>query len=188
KVLSIAEEPDLGPGVYRERIIQLFPDMQIQMVEDLLPLVVGNAVHIKKLRQEAKPVLELDHRESTIAVGRGFDWLHLANEALIVGPFSIQWLEEVTVAANIVLANLKREPELAANGATLLVTAPHRGPGVDAAVAKKKAIKMARDSWQHIKATVPELFNFDVDVIVGAIDRNTMQMRWLEDEEVQLPL
>ena len=39
----------------------------------------------------AAPCVQLEHNEVVIAVGRGFDWLHLPNKALIIGPFDHSW-------------------------------------------------------------------------------------------------
>ena len=76
----------------------------------------------------------MNHSEQVIAVGRGFDWLHVINKALIVGPFSVDWSSEVVTAAKIVLSNLKEGRAPKEDGTVLLVCAPYRHYGVDAEV------------------------------------------------------
>lgn len=191
KTLDVSQSLAFTQEDFRRELGKLFPNMRERVLKDLLPMVVGNRAHVESIRRENKPVLELDHREKTIAIGRGFDWLHLVNEALIVGTFNIDWLHEVEVAATIVLNNLKREPELARKGATVIASAPHRGPGVEAAMSREKALSNAREAWEHIQKTesTKELFQkFDVDLLVGTLDRNTMQMHWLDHEGVEAEL
>lgn len=188
--LNVAEALDYSEADFRAKLRELFPSMKERVLEDLLPLVVGNRAHVESVRREHKPILELDHREQTIAVGRGFDWLHLVNEALIVGTFNVDWLHEVEVAAKIVLDNLKREPELAEKGATLIASAPYRDGGVDAAVAREKATLMGRESWQriHDNPETRELLNYKLDLLVGTLDRNTMLMNWLTLDTPELEI
>ncbi|MDB5225765.1 MAG: hypothetical protein JWL87_717 [Candidatus Adlerbacteria bacterium] len=181
KTLDVSEHLGYSEEDFRRELRLMFPDMKDVVLEDLLPLVVGNRAHVEKVKKEHKPIVELDHRESTIAVGRGFDWLHLVNHALIVGTFNVDWLHEVSVAAHIVHENLKREPELAAKGATLIASAPYRKPGVDAAVSRQKAMSMARAAWARVKKNEPGLLeNFKLELLVGTLDRNTMLMDWID--------
>ena len=70
------------------KIRDMYPDMDAQMVTDFLPLLLGNWEHIRDVRASNRPPVDLEHREQIIAVGRGFDWLHLPNKALIIGPYS----------------------------------------------------------------------------------------------------
>ncbi|WP_235263791.1 carboxysome shell carbonic anhydrase [Nitrincola sp. A-D6] len=61
-----------------------FTDMPAQIRHDLLPLVEGNLRHIDEMRQLQRD-LDIEHREWMICVGRGFDFLHVPNVALIIG-------------------------------------------------------------------------------------------------------
>ncbi len=71
-----------------------------------LPLVAGNQVHVRETRKTAREPIELGHAERVIAVGRGFDWLHLPNTALIIGPYDHNWPDAVETAGQIVLNNI----------------------------------------------------------------------------------
>jgi hypothetical protein len=68
-------------------LARLYPDMPDQMRQDLLPLVRGNIAHVAEIKQ-ANRELNIEHREWMICIGRGFDWLHMPNLALIIGPQS----------------------------------------------------------------------------------------------------
>lgn len=57
------------------------------MRADLLPLVQGNIRHVAEVRGTARE-LDIEHREWVLCLGRGFDWLHMPNQALIIGPYS----------------------------------------------------------------------------------------------------
>ena len=65
----------------------MFPDMPSQVRHDLEPLVFGNMDHIVEVRKTER-ALDIEHREWMICVGRGFDFLHMPNLALIIGPYS----------------------------------------------------------------------------------------------------
>jgi hypothetical protein len=61
------------------RLAALLPDMPTQMRADLLPLLHGNLEHIAQVREQARRrerMLDVEHREWMICLGRGFDFLH----------------------------------------------------------------------------------------------------------------
>ena len=184
--LDIAEVLDLSPEALRIRMRALYPQMREGIFNDLMPFAIGNQRHVRKVIAANRPIEKLDHAEQIIGVGRGFDWLHLANKALIVGPFSVEWPKEVAVAAGIVLANFKAGRIPHGEGSVLLVSAPYREYGVDASIAREKALEMARISWEIIKNQVPELLAHDLELVVGTLDRNTMLMERLEVEPAAL--
>lgn len=184
--LDIAEKLDLSADELSAELRKLYPGMKADIFRDLVPFAVGNQRHVRKIIESNRPIEDLYHAEQIIAVGRGFDWLHLYNKALIVGPFSVDWLHEVVIAANIVLSNFKEGRIPREQGAVLLVSAPHRNPGVDAMVAREKALEMADASFKAIKDSVPELLEYDLDLVVGTLDRSTMLMRRLDVAPGQL--
>jgi hypothetical protein len=179
--LDISKSLDLSEKEIMARLHALYPDMKPEIFHDLLPLALGNQRHARRVVTGKRPVEKLNHAEQIIGVGRGFDWLHLINKALIVGPFSVAWRDEVEVAAKIVLENFKEGRIPADEGAVLLISAPYREYGVDAAVAHEKAIEMARLSAETIKQQVPALFDYGLEVVVGTLDRNTMRLERIEE-------
>jgi hypothetical protein len=67
-----------------------------------------------------------------IGVGRGFDWLHMPNLALIIGPYGPDLADPIRKAAGIIEANMKsfRIPD---DGFLLLVASPYYDNGSDRA-------------------------------------------------------
>ncbi len=158
---------------------QMYPEMPTQMVKDLLSLVLGNQKYVQKLRAYPLPPLEREHREQIIAVGRGFDWLHLPNRALIIGPYDPKWEDAVAVAGDLVMGNMKGKRIPEKEGALLLVSAPFRSVGADHGVANEKAAFLARESQLVLKERVPAIMK-KLKILAGTVDMNTREFHVLE--------
>ncbi|MDD3528408.1 MAG: hypothetical protein PHS77_00895 [Gallionellaceae bacterium] len=74
--------------------------------------------------------LDIEHREWMICVGRGCDWLHMPNLALIIGPYSPDLADPIRKAAGIIESNMcnGRIPD---DGFLLLASSPYDEIGVD---------------------------------------------------------
>lgn len=171
--LDLADEVDTSEKELLERLGSLYPDMSDPMLNDLLPLLVGNQEHIKEIRSSGRKIEELDHGEQILGIGRGFDWLHLPNRALIIGPFDTDWPAAVTVAAKILLSNIQegRIPE--EQGVVLLASAAFAArTGSEHPIAIERARHMAEKSMTVIKEGVPELRGH-LHVLTGVVDVNT---------------
>jgi hypothetical protein len=184
--LDIAQCLDLSEAQLRARLRALYPEMKDGIFNDLVPFAIGNQRHVRKVIKANRPVIQLEHREQIIGIGRGFDPLHLINKVLIVGPFSETWADEVAVAASIVLSNFKEGRIPKEEGAVLLVSAPYRTYGVDQRIAVAKAQDMARTGWNAVRQRVPELMEYGLDLVVGTLDRNTMRFERLEIDPATL--
>jgi len=158
----------------RQALRNLYPTMLEQTLNDLLPLVVGNQKHVAKIREAKRPPIELQHREQIIAVGRGFDWLHLPNHALIVGPYDHLWPDAVVTAGNIVLDNINSGRVAKEQGALLLVSALSRDEsgshGWNTAI--EKARYLERVAIDALKTRVPELQSH-LSHMSGVLDAHT---------------
>lgn len=154
-VLNMAEmtAADL-PGL-PARLLQLFPDMPTPVRRDLLPLLEGNAAHISALRQTER-TLAIEHREWIIFVGRGFDWLHLPNQALIIGPYSPDLDHPIRQAAGIIQANM-RAGRIPDDGFLLMSSVPYEDIGVDKARAALKSRFLARFAADVIRREFADL-------------------------------
>lgn len=154
-VLNVAE---LGPqdsdGLHL-RLAVLYPDMPRQMREDMIPLILGNIDHIAEVRQTERS-LDIEHREWMICIGRGFDWLHIPNLALIIGPYSPDLADPIRKAAGIIQSNMAngRIPD---DGFLLLASAPYDEIGVDRARAGLKAHFMRQFAADVIRREFPHL-------------------------------
>lgn len=134
---------------------QCLPDMPARMRADLLPLLEGNVAHIAALRQTER-ALDIEHREWMICVGRGFDWLHLPNVALIIGPYSPDLADPIRKAAGIIRSNMAagRIPD---DGFLILSSVPYEDIGVDRARAQLKSRFMARFAADVVQRDFPDL-------------------------------
>ncbi len=136
-------------------LAKLYPDMPNQIRQDLLPLVQGNIDHIAGVRHSNR-TLDIVHHEWMIGIGRGFDWLHTPNLALIIGPFSPELADPISKAAGIIEANMqsKRIPD---DGFLMLAVAPYHEIGVDRARAIVKSGFMADFAADIIRTDFPPL-------------------------------
>ena len=145
-----------------------FGDMPREMRGDLLPLLVGNLSHIKGLRLERR-ALTVEHREWMICLGRGFDFLHTPNLALIIGPYSPDLADPIRKAAAIIENNMEagRIPD---DGFLLLASVPYDEIGVDRARAVMKSNFLSKFAAEVIEREFPDL--------AGKMIRHTAVLDW----------
>jgi hypothetical protein len=144
-----------GEGALMLQLAELFPDMTLQVRHDLLPLLAGNLAHIAEVRKMHRAA-DIEHREWMICLGRGFDFLHMPNLALIVGPYSPELADPVGKAAGIIEANMEsgRIPD---DGFLLLASVPYEEIGVDRTRAELKSDFLAEFAAGVISAQYPAL-------------------------------
>jgi hypothetical protein len=141
------------------RLAALLPDMPAQMRVDLLPLLCGNLEHIEEVRAQIRRnqrLLDIEHREWMICLGRGFDFLHTPNVALIIGPYSPNLAEPIQRAAGLIQSNMQagRIPD---DGMLLLASVPYDEIGVDRARAVVKSRFLSGFAAEVIRREFPEL-------------------------------
>lgn len=157
--LNLAELTDADRPALAPRLAAFLPDMPTRVRADLLPLLHGNLDHIAEVRAQAarhERELDIEHREWMICLGRGFDFLHTPNIALIVGPYSPNLDGPVRRAAAIIRANMTagRIPD---DGFLLLASVPYDELGVDRARAELKSRFLSRFAADVIGAEFPDL-------------------------------
>jgi len=131
----------------------VFRDMPGDIVRDLLPLAIGNLRHIGEVRRTER-TLDIDHHEWILCIGRGFDFLHVPNTALIVGPYSPNIDEPIVKAARIIQSNMEagRIPD---DGLILLASSPYEEIGADYRRAVEKSKFLSRFAAGLIQEQVP---------------------------------
>ncbi|WP_417565790.1 hypothetical protein [Marinobacter sp.] len=136
-------------------IAALCPDMPGPVRRDLLPLVRGNIRHVSEIRHSDRE-LNIEHREWVICLGRGFDFLHAPNVALIIGPYSPDLSHPIRQAAGIIKSNMDngRIPD---DGFLLLSSAPYQEPGTQKARATLKSDFLSDFAAGVIRQDYPEL-------------------------------
>lgn len=168
--VSTLDHPDAGSiGM---RLAGLFPDMPDRIREDLIPLLLGNSEHIAAVKHDQR-ILDIVHREWMICIGRGFDFLHMPNLALIIGPYSPDLADPIRKAAGIIQDNM-RAGRIPDDGFLLLASAPYRDIGVDRARAELKAQFLADFAAKVIRTDYPELAGrmFNLTAVLNWRSRN----------------
>ncbi|MCF8179382.1 MAG: carboxysome shell carbonic anhydrase [Sulfuritalea sp.] len=148
--LSPGDAPSLAP-----RLAALLPDMPDQIREDLLPLLEGNLEHITQVRQTSR-ALDIEHREWMICLGRGFDFLHTPNIALIVGPYSPNLADPISKAAGIISNNMAAG-RILGDAFLFLASVPYDEIGVDRARAELKSRFLSDFAADVIRRDFPPL-------------------------------
>ncbi|MBF1165117.1 MAG: hypothetical protein HXL68_08755 [Dechloromonas agitata] len=134
-------------------------DDQPTLEPRLAALLAGNLAHIADIRAQIarrERQLDIEHREWTICIGRGFDFLHTPNQALIIGPYSPNLAEPVRKAAGIIKSNMQAG-RIPADGFLLFASVPYDEIGVDRARAELKARFLSRFAADVIAEDFPEL-------------------------------
>jgi hypothetical protein len=138
-----------------QRLAVLYPDMSDQMHADLLRLLQGNLDWIAEVRSNTRP-LEIEHREWMICLGRGFDFLHTPNLALIIGPYSPELADPICKAAGIIEANMRAD-RIPDDGFLLFTSVPYEEIGVDQARAELKSRFLSAYATEVIRKHFPAL-------------------------------
>lgn len=155
EVLDSRDLIGLAPEALSTQLASLCPDMPWEIQRDLLPLLEGNVAHVSEL-QGVERDLDIEHREWVICVGRGFDFLHLPNTALIIGPYGPDLAEPIGIAAAIIEANM-RAGRIPDDGFMLLASTPYQHSGVDRARAEMKSRFLSDFAERVIQREHPQL-------------------------------
>jgi hypothetical protein len=155
QVLDLSSVTAAQATTLGQQVTELFSDMPEQMRHDLLRLMQGNLQWIEQVRRSSRS-LEIEHREWMICLGRGFDFLHTPNLALIVGPYSPDLADPIRKAAGIIESNMQagRIPD---DGFLLLASVPYEEIGMDRARAELKSRFLANFAAEVIRADFPQL-------------------------------
>ena len=121
----------------------------------LLSLIQGNIAHIAEMRSSDRE-LDIVHHEWAICIGRGFDFFHVPNVALIIGPYSPDLSDPVRNAATIIRNNMS-DGRIPDDGFLLLTSSPCKEIGVDRACATLKARFLSQFAANVIREAYPDL-------------------------------
>src|SRR6185436_21183432 len=97
-IFDVAQNTELNEAELKTQLQKMYPDMKNQVLNDLLPLVVGNQEHVAELLENPRPLADANHKEQVLGIGRGFDWLHQHNKAQLIGPFGYTLADAITKA------------------------------------------------------------------------------------------
>ncbi len=171
-VLDLASISAGDAATLPHRLAALLPDMSAQMRADLLPLLHGNLEHIAQVREQARRherTLDIEHREWMICLGRGFDFLHTPNLALIIGPYSPDLADPLRKAAAIIENNM-RAGRIPDDGFLLLASVPYDEIGVDRARAELKS--------RFLSNFAAEVLRSDFSTLAKKMRKRTAVLDW----------
>jgi hypothetical protein len=165
----------------RSLLRSLYPNMPEQILADFLPLVEGNIRHIKWVIDSKRPITDAEHKEWVLALGRGFDWLHEPNAALIVGPYDPIELGEAIVTAGMVLkGNVEAGRINPDNGLALLVSTAYRGAkGYSRREAEESARYYTRYAQELLEKNVPEIWPY-MKTLTGTVNMDDRVLTTLQ--------
>lgn len=180
EILDLSTIVTTSPHELRRRIEQLFPDMNEHYTRDIMPFVVGNIQHIAQVRASNRSIQQLDHKERILGIGRGFDWLHLVNEALLIGPYTFDIRPIIKAAAGILQKNLQEGRIPQDEGLLLLGSWRYRDESLEANGAREHAIYFADLAEQIICEEYPDLVPV-MQRLVGTVNLRTRLFTPIEE-------
>lgn len=157
EVLNLANQSDASRDFWSIKLREMYPDMPDRILRDLAPLAMGNVEHIEDIRNSARNLaLDAVHREWIICVGRGFDFLHVPNTALIVGPYGPDLGGSIRKAVGLIDSNMQKGM-IPKDGFLLLASAPYSEIGADKARAELKSEFLSQYASDVIKEENPKM-------------------------------
>jgi len=178
--LKVSELTEIDAAGLRQALHMLLPDMPPRIKADLEPLLMGNLAHVRAMREqlnEGDRLLKIEHREWMICLGRGFDFLHTPNLALIIGPYSPNLAEPISKAAGIIQTNM-RKGRIPQDGFLLFSSVPYDTIGVDQARAELKARFLSQFGYQVISESHPDLASKMI-IRTAIMDWPRRRLSWL---------
>ena len=158
-------------------LAQLYPDMPDLMRQDLLELVIGNIAHIASIKQAIREPIN-ERREWMICIGRGFDWLYLPNQAIIIGPYSPDLADSIRKAADIIDANM-RTGNIPDDGFLLLAQETYQEIGANRTYAELKSRFLSGFAANIIRVDFPQLAG-KMHVRTAVLNRQSRAMEMID--------
>lgn len=154
------------------------------VLEDFVPVAKGNIAHIKKVRIADRKPTEIDHQEWVAFLGRGADWLHLPNTALIVGPWQPDFSEPIRIAASLIKSNLDNnsaDAPIRRHGPVLMTSGIYyRTDTAEPYLAARKSKDLRDEAMKIIRAEVPDLLPH-LKILATTVNMNTRKFNVLKD-------
>lgn len=180
EVIDLSEVTSASEDNLTALITKLYPNMPQVMQSDLLPVVQGNIAHIAEIKAGNRPIAEAEHQEWVLGIGRGFDWLHEINTALLIGPYDPRLWNTITVGAKLLLDNIQSGRIDPKQGVVLLTSAPYREPiGANRNLAEEKSHFLQDFATEVITKEVPDLLPH-LEHLTTTVDMNTRVMNILK--------
>ncbi len=179
KVLFVTEDLNTGEDYILSVINGLYPNMDRKTQKDIVPLIQGNVAHIKKVRESNRNFDDMKHKEWVLGVGRGFDWLHEPNTALLVGPFNPELSAPISKAVGIIKDNMD-SGRINDDGFLILSSAIFMKAGNDKNRAIEKTNFFAQKAKEVIEENYPEMLS-KVHFMRVVVDENTRKIEQVSE-------
>lgn len=180
EVIDLAETTVTNEAEIEGLLRQLFTKIPSTVIRDLIPVIKGNIEHVAQIKAANRPTEDTEHKEWVLAIGRGFDWLHEINTALIVGPFDPDLEGAIATAAGLLKGNIDDGRIKAEDGLVLLISAPFRdSAGYLKRKAEVKAKYLSDMAFKVISEKVPEIVPY-LSVVTSTCDMNTRKLNLMK--------
>ncbi len=183
RTFFVSENLNLNNTEIHSRILNLYPRMPKEIMDDLLVLVLGNLERARNHQKNPKNSPDLVHGESVICIGRGFSWLHEPNKALIIGPYnnSIFTIEKaIETAGRIVLKNVLEGRVSPKDGVTVMCSSLYLEEGMNRMRETAKAYSLYQVAKKVLSEKVPELSNYNLEFLVGTTSKKDLLFREID--------
>lgn len=182
EIVDLSNIKDSTENNITQLLTSLYPSINKvapNVIRDFVPLIKGNILHTQIIQLSNRPVKETSHHEWIIAVGRGFDWLHEPNQAIIVGPWQDNLSNPIRTAVGIVKNN-KLEGLLEGDKIVLLTSGIYReAEGEEPHLAELKAQYLRDIVMSVIKKDFDDLLP-ELETLVTTVDLNTRKINIVE--------
>ena len=180
EIVDLSEISEHSQDDLSKLVSRLYPNMPTIMQADLLPIIIGNIAHIAEIKAENRPIAEAEHQEWVLGIGRGFDWLHEINTALLIGPYDPRLWKTIAVGAGLLLDNINSGRIDPKNGVVLMTSTIYRDPiGSNRNLAEEKTKFLHDFAVEVITAEVPDLLPY-LEHFVTTVDMNTRVLDVIE--------
>lgn len=182
-VLDMRRESGCTEGDLRDNLLKLFPDMGEMMIQDFIPLLLGNQRHVEKVKKEARTIIQQDHCERMLGYGRGFDWFHTPNLAFIVGPYDTDLLTPIFNAIRLLHENRESCRVASKDGLVLMTSAIYRDErddGIDRNLARARTLHDFNMVVKVIKDQFPDMLDLFAPLI-GIVNHRTQKFELVEE-------
>lgn len=171
---EMEDDPAELPGLIRS----FYPDMHPEIVPDLVPLLLGNIRHLSSVRVDEPLADDLEHKERTIAIGQGFEWLP-HNWALVINDLELTLDDTIGKAAGIIKENIKarRVPK---DKGLLLASVPYEADGFERRLAVERARHLKQLGLESIDKFHPDLKHF-FEPMTAVMNWQTRRLEIVED-------
>lgn len=173
ETLDLSQIEDSNPESILSNLERLYPSMPEKVRQDLLPLIQGNIEHIAKIRTENRLIEEAEHKEWVLAIGRGFDWLHEINTALIIGPYDPNLEQTIATGALLLWSNIEAGRIDPKDGIVLMTSAPYLDTaGPEQKLAQEKSKFLHDFAREIIEKQASQLLPY-ISYMTTTVDMNT---------------